>query len=140
MGLVQNLKKTLSNLAEKILVELSYQYIKHLAKQTSKKQGNYSSIMFSQNHLTKASRPGTIATSSADTSEKIIMETQTESVAQVREWSIDRIHTLAEYDDIQSQLNAIAIAEEFDEWINIPEGVDQLSCLVMERKQEFDDL
>jgi len=68
------------------------------------------------------------------------METQTESVAQVREWSIDRIHTLAEYDDIQSQLNAIAIAEEFDEWINIPEGVDQLSCLVMERKQEFDDL
>jgi hypothetical protein len=34
MGLVRNLKKTLKNLAEKILVELSYHYIKQRAKQT----------------------------------------------------------------------------------------------------------
>ena len=38
MGLVQNLKKTLSNWVDKISVAISCHYIKHLAKQTTKKQ------------------------------------------------------------------------------------------------------
>ena len=40
MGLVQNLKRTLTNWVDKILVELSCLYIKQVAKQTSKKQDN----------------------------------------------------------------------------------------------------
>ena len=59
------------------------------------------------------------------------METKIEPVAYLRDWSIDRIHTLADgnFDD---QLNAIAIAEEFDEWINLPEGLNELEYLCVE--------
>jgi hypothetical protein len=39
-------------LAEKILVELSYHYIKQRAKQTSKRQDNSSEIMSLRNPLT----------------------------------------------------------------------------------------
>jgi len=138
MGLVRNLKKTLSNLAEKILVELSYHYIKQLAKQTSKKQDSYLPTMFSQNLLTTESQRSIIATSSVDTSEKIIMQTQIETVVKIREWSIDRIHELADTGDIEQQFDAVAIAEEFDEWINPPEGTKQLKCLVIERIEDMD--
>lgn len=60
------------------------------------------------------------------------METQIEPVVQIREWSIDRIHYLADTGDLEDQFNAIAIAEEFDEWINIPEGVKELDYLCLE--------
>ena len=53
MGLVQNLKKTLSDWGDKILVELSSAYIKQLAKQTLKKQDNSSSTESLQNPLTQ---------------------------------------------------------------------------------------
>jgi hypothetical protein len=66
------------------------------------------------------------------------METTIEPVQQVRDWSIDRIHTLAE-GDLQQQFNAIAIAEEFDEWINIPEGEDELTYLVLETDEWTED-
>ena len=55
-----------------------------------------------------------------------------EPVLLTRDWSIDRIHFLAESKNIEDQFNAIAIAEEFDEWINIPEGKNELDCLVIE--------
>ncbi|BCU96403.1 MAG: hypothetical protein CM15mV12_1640 [uncultured marine virus] len=38
MGLVQNLKKRLNSLVDKILVELSYHYIIQKAKQTTKRE------------------------------------------------------------------------------------------------------
>ena len=139
MGLVQNLKKTLNNLADKILVELSYHYIKQKAKQTSKKQDNYLPTTSSQNHLTTESLPGTIVTSSTGTSEKIIMETQIEPVTQVRDWCIDRIHNLAEKEDIKSQFDAVAIAEEFDEWINISDSVKELDYLCLEDQNWTED-
>jgi len=138
MGLVQNLKKTLSSLAEKILVELCYQYIKQAAKQTSKKRASYLQTTYSQNRLTMEAQRGTIATSSAGISEKITMEKTIEPVKYAREWSIDRIHKLAE-GDIQSQFDAVAIAEEFSEWIHLPEGPNYLQCLVMERPPGFGD-
>ena len=138
MGLVRNLKKTLSSLAEKILVELCYQYIKQVAKQTSKKRASYLQTTYSQNRLTMEAQRGTIATSSAGTSEKITMEKTIEPVKYAREWSIDRIHELAE-GDIQSQFDAVAIAEEFAEWIHLPEGPNYLQCLVMERPPGFGD-
>ena len=138
MGLVRNLKKTFKSLAEKILVELCYQYIKQAAKQTSKKRASYLQTTFSQNRLTMEAQRGTIATSSAGTSEKITMEKTIEPVAYVRDWSIDRIHELAE-GDLKSQFDAVAIAEEFAEWIHLPEGPNHLQCLVIERDTGFGD-
>jgi len=131
MGLVRNLKKTLTNLAEKILLELSYHYIKQRARQTMKRQDNSSSTMSSQNPLTQKDQRSTIATSSQGTSEKITMETQIDPVVQVRDWSIERIDKLSE-GDIQSRRNALAIIQEFEEWINIPEGQDEINYLCIE--------
>ena len=132
MGLVRNLKKTLNDWVNTILVELSSAYIKHLAKQTLKKQGNSLSMESSPNPLTQENRHTTIVPSSADTSEKIIMEKTIEPLVQIRDWSIDRIHHLAEYGSLDQQFDAVAIAEEFDEWINIPEDVKELDYLCLE--------
>jgi hypothetical protein len=60
------------------------------------------------------------------------METEIEPVALVREWTIDRIHFLAESENVQDHLNALSIAEEFDEWINIPEGLVELNYICLE--------
>ena len=126
MGLVRNLKKTLSNLAEKILVELSYHYIKQRAKQTLKRQDNSSEIMSLQKDLTTEHQGTTIATSLTGTSEKITMETTTEDiVAHVREWSLERAA-----DKSVSEENARAILAEFYEWIE-PEG-DELEIVSLE--------
>jgi len=131
MGLVRNLKKTLSSLAEKILVELSYHYIKQRAKQTSKRRDNYSSTESSQNPLTTECQHTTIATSSTGTSEKITMETQIEPVVQIREWALDKIQLLH---DADRHKNARALAAEFDEWINIPDGTDEIDYLCLEEE------
>jgi len=126
MGLVRNLKKTLTNLAEKILVELSYHYIKQRAKQTSKRPDNFSLTMSSQKDLTKEDQRSTIATSSTGTSEKIIMETTTEDiVAHVRTWSLDRAADM----NVDKE-DARAILAEFYEWIE-PEG-DELEIVTLE--------
>ena len=136
MGLVQNLKKKLNALGDRILVELSSAYIKQLAKQTLKKQDNYSSTESSPKHLTTEPQDTIIATSSADISEKTIMEDSIEPIVQVREWSIDRIHHLADTGSLEQQFDAVAIAEEFDEWINIPEDQMEVEYLSLE---ELDD-
>ena len=128
MGLVQNLKKTLTNWAERILVELSYHYIKQVAKQTSKRRDNSSSMEFSPNLLTTESQGTTIATSSADTSEKTTMNTTTEEiVGHLREWSLERAA-----DKSVSRDDARAIIEEFCEWID-PED-DEIEIYSFEPK------
>jgi hypothetical protein len=132
MGLVRNLRKTLSNLAEKILVELSYHYIKQRAKQTLRRPDNSSQTESSQNPLTTECQHTTIATSSTGTSEKIIMETQIEPVSQVREWALEKIEKLTQHGNAVDQLNALALIDEFDEWLNIPEGVQELDYLCLE--------
>ena len=63
----------------------------------------------------------------------------TEPVEYVRQWSIDRIQVLAEEETLEGYFDAIAIAEEFDEWLNLPEGPNHLQCLVMERPPGFGD-
>ena len=128
MGLVQNLKKTLTNWAERILVELSYHYIKQVAKQTSKRRDNSSSTESSPNLLT-TERPGTtIATSSADTFEKTIMNTTTEEiVGHLRDWSLERAA-----DKSVSRDDARSILEEFYEWID-PED-DEIEIYSFEPK------
>ena len=117
MGLVQNLKRTLTNWVDKILVELSCLYIKQVAKQTSKKQNNSLHTESLPNHLTQEDLPTTIVTSSADTSERIIMEKTTETlVGEITEWAMDRF-------DIEKLPigDCRALYEEFAEWFE-PQG------------------
>jgi hypothetical protein len=59
------------------------------------------------------------------------METQIESqsVAQVRDWAIQKIELLHEAD---RHKNARALAAEFDEWINIPDEAEELEYLCLE--------
>jgi hypothetical protein len=128
MGLVQNLKKTLTNWAERILVELSYHYIKQVAKQTSKRRGNSLSTESSPNLLTMELPGITIATSSADTSEKTTMNTTTEEiVGHLREWSLERAA-----DKSISRDDARSILAEFYEWID-PED-DEIEIYSYESK------
>ena len=128
MGLVQNLKKTLTNWAEKILVELSYHYIKQVAKQTSKRRDNSLSTESLPNLLTTELPGITIATSSADTSEKTTMNTTTEEiVGHLREWSLERAA-----DKSVSRDDARSILEEFYEWID-PED-DEIEIYSFEPK------
>ena len=142
MGPVRNLKKTLKSLAEKILVELFSHYIKQRAKQTSKRPDNSLSMESSRKHLTQENQPSTIATSSTGTSEKITMETQTEPVVQVRDWASERIDQLSQHGNTVDQLNALALIDEYHEWLNIPEGVHELDYLCLEEEgwgdQEID--
>jgi hypothetical protein len=135
MALVQNLKKILSNMAEKILVELSYHYIKQRAKQTLEKRVNSSRTTFSQNLLTMEHQHTTIPTLSEDSTEKIIMETQIEPVVQVRDWAIEKIEMLYE---TNSHYNADALLAEFDEWINIPDGNEEITYLCLEDNEWTD--
>ena len=126
MGLVRNLKKTLTNLVEKILVELSYHYIKQRAKQTLGRPVNFSKTMSSQNPLTTENQHSTIATSWDGFTEKTIMNATTEDiVAHVRGWSLDRAADMS----IDKE-DARAILAEFYEWIE-PEG-DELEIVSLE--------
>ena len=135
MALVQNLRKRLGRLAEKILVELSYHYIVQKAKQTSRKQGNSLSTECLQNNLTMGHQSITIVTSSQDTSEKTIMEWDKtdEAVAFAREWSISMIDS-----DIPME-NAKAIFKEFEEWIDVDENAESLEVLALEPIEPIDD-
>ena len=136
MGPVRNLKKTLSKLVDKILVELSYHYIKQRAKQTLRRPEDSSTITFSQSPLTTEPQPGTIATSSTGTSEKITMETRIDPVNHVRDWAMDKIELLHEAD---RHKNAKALLAEFDEWINLPEDEDEITYLCLENDDWSDE-
>jgi hypothetical protein len=57
------------------------------------------------------------------------METQIEPVVQIRDWAIEKIELLHEAD---RHKNAAALLAEFDEWINIPDGKDEIDYLCIE--------
>ena len=137
MGLVQNLKRTLNDWVDKILVELSCHYIKHLAKQTLKKQDNSSSTESLPNPLTQEDLPTTIATSSAGTSEKTIMMETEEIVADVRQWAIDKVQ---EYNGkgIERIYDQMALMAEFDEWFDPQEDLEVISLDEIS-KDQYDD-
>jgi len=133
MGLVRNLRKKLDNLVNKILVELSYHYILQKAKQTTKKPDNSLNTKSLQSSLTTEHQSTTIATSSQDILEKIIMEQITPEVAlyQARKWSMDRLDnakTIGEKD---------AIYKEFEEWIELELGDDDVEVLYLESLSEY---
>ena len=137
MGLVRSLKKTLNGWVDKILVELSCHYIKHLAKQTLKKQDNSSSTESSPNPLTQEDLHTTIATSSAGTSEKTIMMETEEIVADVRQWAIDKVQ---EYNGkgIERIYDQMAIMAEFDEWFDPKQDLEVVSLDEISQEQ-YDD-
>ena len=117
MGLVQNLKKKLGRLAERILVELSYHYIIQKAKQTSRKPDNSLHTEFLQSNLTTEHQSTIIVTSSLDTSEKTIMELKTteDVLAYNREWAINKVESTELVGD------KIALYAEFEDWIELEE-------------------
>jgi len=137
MGLVQNLKRTLTNWADKILVELSCLYIKQVAKQTSKKQDNSLSTESLPNHLTQEDLPTTIVTSSAGTSEKTIMMETPEIVYDIRQWAIEKVE---EYSGkgVERIHDQMAIMAEFDEWFDPKEDLEVVSLDEITEKQ-YDD-
>ncbi len=131
MGLVQNLKKRLNSLVDKILVELSYHYIIQKAKQTTRRRDNSSQIKSSLKSLTTEHQSTIIATSSQGISEKTIMEMKTteEAVADARAWSLTRMDS----EDI-SDLDAESIYVEFQEWI---EPLPELDILSLDQLEPF---
>ena len=120
MGLLRNLKKRFNNWVDRTLAELCSAYIKQLAKQTSKKRDNCSSMESLQSNLTMVHQDTIIAISSQDISEKTIMDqVMTEDiVSHIRDWSIDKIDSATLVGD------KIALYAEFEEWIEIEEEGD----------------
>ena len=129
MGLVQNLKKRLNNLADKILVELSYHYMIQKARQTTKRPDNSSVTMSLRKDLTMEPPSTTIVTSSQGTSEKIIMKLDPtdEIVAHVRNWSIERM-------DKVNHEYAQALYEEFEGWIDL-DNVEDVEIMSIEENE-----
>ena len=125
MGLVQNLKKRLNNLADKILAELSYHYMIQKARQTTKRPDNSSVTMSLRKDLTMEPQGSTIVTSSQGTSEKTTMTMMTTDtmVAYLRNWSINKVETAKSIGDKN------AIYKEFEEWIEIEEGDEDLEIM-----------
>ena len=120
MGLVRNLKKKFSNWVDITLAELCSAYIKQLAKQTSRKQDNCSSMESLPNNLTMVHQDTIIAISSQDISEKITMDqVMTEDIiSHIRDWSIDKI------EEAELVGDKIALYAEFEEWIEIEDEDD----------------
>jgi len=129
MVLVQNLRKTLSNSANKILAELLSVFIRRRAKLILKKPDNSSSTESLQNHLTQENPDTTIATSSADTSEKIIMETDV--VMQARDWAINRIEEMATTESVDQIYDRLAMMDEWYEWFDL-DKMDGMDYIVLE--------
>jgi len=128
MGLAQNLRKTLNDWVDKILVELSCHYIKHLARQTTRKQGNSSSMESSQSPLTPESPSTIIATSSADTSERTTtMQPDEEKLFNhVRDWAINRVQEF-NGKDVTQIYDQLALIDEFYEWMDPKEDLEVIS-------------
>ena len=113
MGLVQNLRKKFSNWVDKTLAELSSAYITQLAKQTTKRQDNSSETTSSLKPWVMEHQHTTTATSSPDTSKRIILEETDEVVAHITQWAKKKLEdavTIGEKD---------ALYREFEEWIEL---------------------
>ena len=107
-------------------------YIIQRAKQTTKKQDNFSKTKSLQSSLTTELQNTIIATSSQDILEKITMEQSPEAALfDARKWSIDRLNkavTVGEKD---------AIYKEFEEWIEVEPSDEDLEVLYLENLSEY---
>ena len=130
MGLVQNLRKTLSNSASKILADLLSAFIRQRAKLILRKQDNFLLMESSQNPLTQESPNTIIATSSADTSEKIIMK-ETDVVMQARDWAINRIQEMSQTESVEQIYDRLSLMDEWYEWFDL-DKMDGMDYIVLE--------
>jgi hypothetical protein len=77
------------------------------------------------------------------TSEKTIMDQTTEEIiGSIRQWSIDRIHELSDGQSTSPHqyMDAVSIAEEFDEWIECEENPDnELDILYLEMIRQINE-
>jgi len=128
MGLARNLRKTLNDWVDKILVELSCHYIKHLARQTTKKQDNSSPTTSLQSPLTTENQHSIIATSSQDTSERTTMMQPDEEKLfnHVRDWAINRVQEFNGM-DVTQIYDQLALIDEFYEWMDPKEDLEVIS-------------
>ena len=129
MVLVQNLRKTLSNSASKILADLLSVFIRRRAKLILKKPDNSSSTESLPNPLTQENPNTTIVTSSADTSEKTTMETDV--VMQARDWAINRIEEMATTESVDQIYDRLAMMDEWYEWFDL-DKMDGMDYIVLE--------
>ena len=139
MGLVLNLKKTLKNLAETILAELSCLYMRHRVRQTSKRRGSYLSTGSLPSRLTRVDLPTIIVTSSAGTSAKTIMKDSTkQALNHVRDWVIDLIEDYDKNKPVDRMYDKLAIIDEWYECLN-PEIDDEVIILDKISEEEYND-
>ena len=133
MDLLKNLKKKFNDWVDRTLAELSSAYIKQLAKQTSKKQDNCSSMESLQNNLTMVHQDTIIAISSQDISEKIIMEPATteDLVFNVKNWAEERL------EKAESIGAKDAIYKEFEEWIEVDDDAIELEIMSLEPLEDY---
>ena len=115
MGLVQNLKKKFNNWVDKTLAELSSAYIKQLAKQTLKKQGNSSETMSSLKPWVMEHQHTTTVTSFPDISKRTTLEETEEVVAHIKQWATQKL------EDAVTIGEKHALYKEFEEWIELQE-------------------
>jgi len=115
MGLVQNLKKKFNNWVDKTLAELSSAYIKQLAKQTMKKQGNSSETMSSLKPWVMEHQHTTTVTSFPDISKRTTLEETEEVVAHIKQWATQKL------EDAVTIGEKHALYKEFEEWIELQE-------------------
>ena len=121
MGLLKNLKKRFNNWVDITLAELSSAYIKQLAKQTSKKRDNCSSMEYLPNRLTTARPRTTIVTSSLDTSEKTTSPPLKDEdlVRDITKWASKKItNPKSKVGDVN------ALYKEFEEWLEVEDETD----------------
>ena len=69
-----------------------------------------------------------------DQEERLVIHN--EELSDVRDWAIRKIELLHEAD---RHRNARALAAEFDEWINIPDDVDEIDYISIENKDWTDE-
>ena len=138
MGLVQNSKRILNNLVDKILVALSLAYIKHLGKQTLKRPDNSSSMEFSPNPLTAEFLPTIIATSSQGTSAKTIMMETDKIVDHISDWAKERVDSL---DGPENVYNKLALIDEFHEWFDLSNTGEEVEIITLDEitRDQYDD-
>ena len=84
---------------------------------------------FSPNPLTQEDQHTTIATSSADTSEKTTMETDV--VMQARDWAIKRIEEMATTESVDQIYDRLAMMDEWYEWFDL-DKMDGMDYIVLE--------
>jgi metal-dependent amidase/aminoacylase/carboxypeptidase family protein len=87
--------------------------------------------------LTQEDLPTTIVTSSAGTSEKIIMKETPEIVYDIRQWAIEKVEEYSEK-GVERIYDQMAIMAEFDEWFDPKEDLEVVSLDEITEKQ-YDD-